>query len=70
MVAVVTKLELPSLRDRVSPEEWQTRVELAACYRLAHHFGWAGTNFGTHLLGARAGRAKPFSAQSDEHHVR
>jgi ribulose-5-phosphate 4-epimerase/fuculose-1-phosphate aldolase len=24
----------PSLRSSVSPEEWQTRVELAACYRL------------------------------------
>ena len=49
MTAVVTKLNLPSLRDRVSAKEWDTRVELAACYRLAHHFGWAGTNFGTHL---------------------
>lgn len=27
-------LDLPSLRDRVSPEEWQSRVDLAACYRL------------------------------------
>ncbi|MGQ0655256.1 MAG: class II aldolase/adducin family protein, partial [Betaproteobacteria bacterium] len=26
-------------RSRVSPEEWQTRVDLAACYRLVHHFG-------------------------------
>jgi ribulose-5-phosphate 4-epimerase/fuculose-1-phosphate aldolase len=49
MSAVVSLLNLPSLRDRVSAEEWNARVELAACYRLAHHFGWAGTNFGTHL---------------------
>jgi ribulose-5-phosphate 4-epimerase/fuculose-1-phosphate aldolase len=27
------------LRDEVSPEEWQTRVELAACYRLVDLFG-------------------------------
>ncbi len=27
-------LELPSMRDKVSPEEWQARVDLAACYRL------------------------------------
>ena len=27
-----------SLRDRVSAEEWETRVNLAACYRLAAHF--------------------------------
>ncbi|MFG4657086.1 class II aldolase/adducin family protein, partial [Acinetobacter baumannii] len=27
-------LDLPSLRDRVSPEEWEARVNLPACYRL------------------------------------
>jgi len=24
----------------LSPEEWAVRVDLAACYRLLHHFGW------------------------------
>jgi ribulose-5-phosphate 4-epimerase/fuculose-1-phosphate aldolase len=28
-----------SIRDEVSDEEWQTRVALAACYRLVDHFG-------------------------------
>src|SRR3546814_19276661 len=28
-----------SFKDRVSPEEWQTRVNLALCYRLIAHFG-------------------------------
>lgn len=28
-----------SLRDEVSPQEWRTRVELAACYRLIDLFG-------------------------------
>ena len=27
------------MRERVSPTEWQTRVDLAACYRLVHHYG-------------------------------
>jgi ribulose-5-phosphate 4-epimerase/fuculose-1-phosphate aldolase len=27
------------LRNKVSPEEWQTRVDLAACYRLIAHYG-------------------------------
>src|SRR5688572_14148046 len=27
-----------ALRQRVSPEEWEVRVDLAACYRLAAHF--------------------------------
>jgi ribulose-5-phosphate 4-epimerase/fuculose-1-phosphate aldolase len=28
-----------SVRDQVSKEEWETRVNLAACYRLMHEFG-------------------------------
>jgi ribulose-5-phosphate 4-epimerase/fuculose-1-phosphate aldolase len=27
-----------SVKDRVSPEEWDVRVQLAACYRFAAHF--------------------------------
>ena len=29
----------PSVRDRVSPEEWQARLDLAACYRLVDAYG-------------------------------
>ena len=29
----------PSLRDSVTPEEWEVRVDLAACYRLCHQLG-------------------------------
>src|SRR5271156_2419339 len=32
-------IKLKTLRDRVTEAEWQARVDLAACYRLAHHFG-------------------------------
>ena len=28
-----------SVKDAVSPEEWQTRVDLAACYRLIDLYG-------------------------------
>ena len=42
------KLAIPSLQDRVSPEEWQTRVDLAACYRLVANFGWSDLVF-THI---------------------
>jgi ribulose-5-phosphate 4-epimerase/fuculose-1-phosphate aldolase len=28
-----------SVREQVSQEEWETRVNLAACYRLMHEFG-------------------------------
>src|SRR5580693_828577 len=36
------------LRGRVSAEEWEQRVALAACYRLVAHFGWDDLIF-THL---------------------
>ena len=29
-----TEFRIPSMRHKVSPEEWQVRVDLAACYRL------------------------------------
>ena len=34
----LSQLQVPSLRSSVSPQEWQTRVDLAACYRLVHHY--------------------------------
>lgn len=37
-----------SLKSRVSPEEWQARVDLAACYRLIAHYGWDDMIF-THV---------------------
>jgi ribulose-5-phosphate 4-epimerase/fuculose-1-phosphate aldolase len=37
----VDLIEIPSLRNKVSPEEWEVRVDLAACYRLAAHHGWS-----------------------------
>lgn len=38
----------PTLRDRVTPEEWDQRVALAAAYRLVAHFRWDDLIF-THL---------------------
>jgi ribulose-5-phosphate 4-epimerase/fuculose-1-phosphate aldolase len=32
------EFRIPSLRHKVSPEEWQTRVDLAACYRLVAQY--------------------------------
>jgi len=33
------RLELKSMRGECSEAEWQTRVDLAACYRLVEHYG-------------------------------
>jgi ribulose-5-phosphate 4-epimerase/fuculose-1-phosphate aldolase len=34
-----TNASFRSIREEVSPEEWQTRVDLAACYRLVDRYG-------------------------------
>jgi ribulose-5-phosphate 4-epimerase/fuculose-1-phosphate aldolase len=38
----------PGVREQVSPEEWQTRVDLACAYRAIAHHGWDDLIF-THL---------------------
>ena len=35
----LSQVKTESMRGRVSREEFETRVNLAACYRLVHHFG-------------------------------
>jgi ribulose-5-phosphate 4-epimerase/fuculose-1-phosphate aldolase len=32
-----------ALEGKVSDAEWQTRVDMAVCYRIAYHFGWNDT---------------------------
>ena len=41
-------LDIPSLRGKVSPEEWAARVDLAAAYRLVSRYGWEDLVF-THI---------------------
>ncbi len=41
-------MQIPSLKDQVSAEEWQLRVNLAAAYRLVAHYGWSDLIF-THI---------------------
>ncbi len=42
-------LEIPTdIKSRVSEEEWKTREDLAAAYRLVAHYGWDDMVF-THL---------------------
>ena len=41
-------LNIPCVRHLVSPEEWQLRVDLAACYRLVALYGWSDLVF-THI---------------------
>ena len=41
-------LDIPSVQHLVSPEEWQLRTDLAACYRLVALYGWSDLIF-THI---------------------
>ncbi|MET0310588.1 MAG: class II aldolase/adducin family protein [Burkholderiaceae bacterium] len=41
-------MDIPSLKDKVGPEEWQLRVDLAAAYRLVAAYGWSDLVF-THI---------------------
>lgn len=39
-ISSITKHQGSASQRNYSEEEWQTRVDLAACYRLVHHYGW------------------------------
>ena len=47
-MTALESVEIPSLKDKVSSDEWAIRVDLAAAYRLIAHYGWDDLIF-THL---------------------
>ena len=55
--------------SRYSEEEWQTRVDLAAAYRLVALFKWDDLVF-THITARVPGSPRPFPNQSVRHDVR
>ena len=52
-------VRIPSLKGAVSKEEWQLRVDLAACYRLIALHGWDDLVF-THVSARLPGPAHHF----------
>jgi ribulose-5-phosphate 4-epimerase/fuculose-1-phosphate aldolase len=44
----MSELTIPDMKGYVSAAEWQTRVDLAAAYRLTAHYGWSDLVF-THI---------------------
>jgi ribulose-5-phosphate 4-epimerase/fuculose-1-phosphate aldolase len=44
----LSEVDIPSMKGKVSDEEWKIRVDLAAAYRLVAHYGWDDLIF-THL---------------------
>jgi ribulose-5-phosphate 4-epimerase/fuculose-1-phosphate aldolase len=43
-----SSMNIPSVKELVSAEEWQLRTDLAACYRLVAAYGWSDLVF-THI---------------------
>ncbi len=52
-------MHIPSLQDQVSAEEWQLRVDLAACYRLVALYGMSDLVF-THISARLPGPGHEF----------
>lgn len=59
MSSRVRNLVKAPLRERVSAEEWETRVNLAACYRLAAHYRMTDLIY-THISARVPGPAHHF----------
>jgi ribulose-5-phosphate 4-epimerase/fuculose-1-phosphate aldolase len=59
----------PPVRDRVSKEEWQTRVDLAAAYQLAHVYRWTDliyTHFSARVPGTEDFLINSYGLMFDE----
>ena len=68
MSANPKSLQTP-VRNRVSKEEWQTRVDLAAAYQLAHIFKWTDliyTHFSARVAGTEDFLINPYGMMFDE----
>ncbi len=62
-------IQSPSVRDRVSQEEWDMRCDLAAAYRLAAQFRWTDliyTHFSARVPGTHFLLINPYGLMFDE----
>jgi ribulose-5-phosphate 4-epimerase/fuculose-1-phosphate aldolase len=69
MSANLKTIGTPSLRDRVTKEEWQMRVDLAAAYQLAAIFKWTDliyTHFSARVPGTEDFLINPYGLMFDE----
>src|SRR5678810_948995 len=63
------KIKSTPVRERVSKEEWQYRVDLAAAYQLAHIFRWTDliyTHFSARVPGTDDFLINPYGLMFDE----
>lgn len=63
------QLNIPSIRQHVTPNEWEARVDLAAAYRLVALFGWDDlvfTHISAKIPGEEAFLINPYGLGFDE----
>src|SRR3954466_901127 len=63
MSANLKSVKKSSVRDRISKDEWQVRVDLAAAYQLAHLFKWTDliyTHFSARVPGSHDFLINPY----------
>jgi ribulose-5-phosphate 4-epimerase/fuculose-1-phosphate aldolase len=68
-MSAIPKTIKPSIRERVSKEEWQTRVDLAAAYQLAHLYKWTDmiyTHFSARVPGTEDFLINSYGLMFDE----
>jgi ribulose-5-phosphate 4-epimerase/fuculose-1-phosphate aldolase len=69
MTAKLKTVKSPSVRERVSKEEWQVRVDLAAAYQLAAQFRWTDliyTHFSARVPGTEDFLINAYGLMFDE----
>jgi ribulose-5-phosphate 4-epimerase/fuculose-1-phosphate aldolase len=69
MSANLKEISRSNVRDRVSKEEWQVRVDLAAAYQLASLFKWTDliyTHFSARVPGSEDFLINPYGLMFDE----
>jgi ribulose-5-phosphate 4-epimerase/fuculose-1-phosphate aldolase len=69
MSANLKPVSSPSVRDRVTKEEWQMRVDLAAAYQLAAIYKWTDliyTHFSARVPGTEDFLINPYGLMFDE----
>jgi ribulose-5-phosphate 4-epimerase/fuculose-1-phosphate aldolase len=59
LAMTIAPLDIASIQSKVSADEWQTRVDLAACYRLVAAYGWDDLVF-THITAKIPGADNQF----------
>src|SRR5688572_26174989 len=68
-MSAIPKTIKTSVRDRVSKEEWQMRVDLAAAYQLGHLYKWSDliyTHFSGRVPGTEDFLINPYGLMFDE----